>query len=76
MSRGVLSELVCMIILASKLVLSVALALQVLAKLSQLVLDGKPEVRDIYATCLKAGSHPCAYRVQTSGPIWGSIGDL
>merc|ERR1719487_426152 len=26
---------------------------EVLAKLSQLVLDGKPEVRDIYATCLK-----------------------
>ena len=26
---------------------------QVVAKLSQLVLDGKPEVRDIYGTCLK-----------------------
>mmetsp|Transcript_22006 Transcript_22006/g.62883 ORF Transcript_22006/g.62883 Transcript_22006/m.62883 type:complete len:1274 (-) Transcript_22006:103-3924(-) len=26
---------------------------EVLAKLSQLVIDGKPEVRDIYATCLK-----------------------
>jgi len=26
---------------------------EVLAKLSQLVLEGKPEVRDIYATCLK-----------------------
>merc|ERR1719487_668474 len=26
---------------------------EVVAKLSQLVLDGKPEVRDIYATCLK-----------------------
>jgi len=26
---------------------------EVLLKLSQLVLDGKPEVRDIYATCLK-----------------------
>jgi len=26
---------------------------EVMAKLSQLVLDGKPEVRDIYATCLK-----------------------
>merc|ERR1719230_243864 len=26
---------------------------EVMSKLSQLVLDGKPEVRDIYATCLK-----------------------
>ncbi len=26
---------------------------EVITKLSQLVLEGKPEVRDIYATCLK-----------------------
>jgi len=35
---------------------------EVLAKLSQLVLEGKPEVRDIYATCLKGllSELPCS----------------
>ena len=32
---------------------SAVVRVQVVAKLSQLVLDGKPEVRDIYGTCLK-----------------------